>query len=201
MSASNPGRRPIDEETRARAVAMMQDTENPMGRNAIARELGVAASSVGLWAQEVGHAFDWSSTEVATAARRIQAADIRENLALALLHEAHRSLNDLRAPAVMIQFEQGRVEAEYDGDGKIVKTTTQAGQFREHILDEPTFSDKRNIMTVVGIAISKAAEVSRPQAGQGAEQGAAVLQRLARAIDRMSDEDLADVDPTEVPTS
>jgi hypothetical protein len=191
-----PRGRPTEPETLARVEALVKAGD--LGRNAIARECGVSGAVVSAVAADLGIVFDWAKTEAATAARLVQAAEIRENLANLFLLEAHRALQDLHAPAVTFQFESGHeVTVEEDG-----KTTTryEPGAFREHVLPEPTFSDKRNLMTIAGIAISKAAEVSRPQPGQGAEEGVAVLTRLARAIDRMAEDgDLVDVDPTEVP--
>jgi hypothetical protein len=178
MSPKNPSRRPIDAETRGRAIELMTREIEPLGRNAIAKELGIAGSTVGSIARDIGHEFDWSVTEAAVAARRVQSSQIRENIANLMLLEAHRALQQLHEPAVMVHFEPGRSRTDYDEQGRIQTVVTEPGEFREHILDEPTFSDQRNLMTIAGIAVTKAAEVSRPQPGQGAEQGASIIMQL-----------------------
>lgn len=182
---------PIKEETRAeilRLIAENADTpdEPPHTRNAIARATGVSGATVGNVAQSVGYVFDWSVTEAATAARRVQADKIRENLASLFLLEAHRALTSLHEPAERIDFAPG--------------TEHRKAKYSTRILPEPTISDQRNLMTIAGIAITKAAEVTRPQAGQGAEQGAAVLTDLARMLDNAA-QALTDsgVDPTAMP--
>jgi hypothetical protein len=200
MSSTNPSRLPIKPETRERAIELMTREIEPMGRNAIARELGISGPTVGNIAREIGHVFDWAATEAATAARRVQADKIRENIANLMLLEAHNALQRLHEPAVMVHFEPGRTRTDYDEEGRIRSTVTEPGEFREHVLDEPTYSDQRNLMTIAGIAVTKAAEVSRPQPGQGAEQGVAVLTRFAEGLEIVAAKLRADgVDPTAIP--
>lgn len=184
-------RKPVETETRTRVVELM--AEGKLGRNAIAREVGLAGSTITMIAQEIGHEFDRSQSELARRIRTIDIADMRAKLAKASLDEAWRTLEDMRSPATMVHFEAG---GQYtDEDGKI---QYKRGSFREHVLDEPTYSDKRNLATVYGIMITKSAELTRQVDGANVSDGSSVLDGLRIALQGAANA-LADVDPTVIP--
>lgn len=195
------GRRPVDSSTRARVLELFEAGD--LGRNEIAREVGLAAATISGIAREVGHEFDRSKSRVAIQARAVDIADMRSMLAKASLLEAFQALEDMHAPAIMVQFEAGHQTTRYDDDGKPVKTENTVGSFREHILDEPTFSDKRNLATIYGIMISKAAELTKTTAAAGSAESISYLETLAEGLKLVAKHMSNDPseDPTVVPTA
>lgn len=164
--------RPVEAETRARIIAALGEPN--ASRNAIAREFGVAGSTVTAIAREIGHEFERKDTELATAIRTVELQNMRADLAKAFALEAWRALEDMHAPAVMVQFEGSQQATQY-GDAR-------AATFHEHILDEPTFSDKRNLMTIAGIAVSKVAELTRAADASGSDDVVSHLEELADSL-------------------
>ena len=175
---------PVSEETRARAIELMQAGE--LGRNAIAREVGVSAGTVSNIARDIGHEFDRSQSELAVAIQTVNLAKIRGDLAQAFALEAWRAIEDMHAPALMVQWASA--------------TEHQTGGWQEHVLPEPTISDRRNLMTVAGIAVTKIAELTKANDAGGSQEAAAYLDRLqdslglAAAALRERDASSADVD-------
>lgn len=174
---------PVDPETRARVVALMG--EGVLGRNAIARETGVSGWTVTMIAQEIGHTFDRRNTELAVAARTVDLAKERQELAAMLMVEVRQSLEDMRAPATMVQFEGGHqlTESEGEGDERVTRTRWVPGEWREHVIPEPTFSDKRNLMTIVGIGITKIAELTKATEAAGSETAVSYLDNLTASLE------------------
>lgn len=194
---ANPSRRPVNAETRARAVALMEQGKT---RNAIARELEISGGTVSRIAEDVGHKFDRYQTEVALAAITIDLAKDRGVLAKMMLAEAMRSLEDMHNPAVMVQFENGHLTEEFNEDGILMRRTHTPGVFREHVLDEPTFSDKRNLMTIAGIAVTKVAELTRQTDAAGSTEAVSFVDGLIALLQKATDTpvfaDDASTDPT-----
>lgn len=176
---------PVNAETRARAVELMRAGD--MSRNAIARELNLSGGSVSAIAREIGHEFDRASTELAMAARSIDLAKERQELAAMFALEARRSLEDMHAPALMVQFSAGSEHHE--------------PEFHEHVLPEPSFSDKRNLMTIAGIAVTKIAELTKASAAAGSEEGISFIESLADSLTAAAHHLRADpsTDPTAEP--
>lgn len=171
-----------------------------MSRNAIARELEISGGTVSRIAEEAGHSFDRSQTELALRIRQVDIAAMRADLAKAMLDEAWRSLEDMHSPAVMIQFETGHPEDVFNEDGIRTNTVYRPGEFREHVLDEPTFSDKRNLMTIAGIAVSKAAELTRSVEGAGTVEAISFIDGLGDLLRTVRDIVAGDSDPASDPT-
>ena len=157
---------PVNEETRARAVALMR--EGKLSRNAIARELDLSGGSVSAIAKDIGHEFDRSKTEIALAARTIDLAVERQEIAKMIAVEVRRSLEDMRAPALMVQFSAGSEHHE--------------PEFHEHVLPEPSFADKRNLMTIVGIGVTKIAELTKATATEGSAEAISYLDTLVAGL-------------------
>lgn len=136
-------------------------------RNAIAREYGVAGSTVGKIARNIepdlGHpAFDRAQTKRATAALQADQAAERARLRDLLLGDAHRLRAQLWNPAVFHSF---------------------GGKDHTHIaleLDQPTFEQQKAIMTSVGICVDKIVRLDSTDAG--VEQAAGLIERLMSGI-------------------
>lgn len=162
-----PRGRPVDPETRQRIIDMC--VAGDYGRNEIARQTGVAAAVVTGIAQEIGHVFDWSTTDLARAARAVEVGAMRTALAHAALLRAGEALEAMDAPTLAFHYQP--------------KTKRDAGGWKEHTLPSPTISDQRNLATVFGILTQRAADLMRSTAGGGANADAAsVLGGLGDAL-------------------
>lgn len=107
-----------------------------MGRNEICKQLGRSGKTVSKLAAAQGLTFERSgSIAAATEAKKVDAAALRAQLALNLLHDAARLREQLFAPAKAFNF-----------GGK-------ENTFNDTTLDEPTFVDKRNIIQACAQAI------------------------------------------------
>lgn len=159
---------PITPETHARAIELMQ--AGVLGRNAIARELGVSGAAITNIAQEIGHEFDWRMTELATRALRVSTAELRETLAKMALIKAMDAAEQMTAPHTMIQWQ--------------ASTPTQTGGWQEYVLDQPTPSDQRNYATIFGIMVTKAAELTRASSAAGDAGTISFVEDLANMLKR-----------------
>lgn len=106
-------------------------------RNAIAREIGRAQSTVSAIAKDLGLDFDRSRTEAGTKARQADATARRAQLALDLLADAERLRARLWEPATLHSF-----------GGK--DNTYNAVQ-----VPEPPYRDKRDIAHTVHLLVDK----------------------------------------------
>lgn len=193
---------PVDAETRTRIAELIQAGD--LGRNAIARETGVAAPVVSGIAQELGIAFDRSKSALMIEVSKIDRAKMRADLADAMLIEAWRATEDMHAPTLRVEFESGKQVQEYDSEGKLSRTSYKPGKFRTIVLPEPTASDRRNLMTVAGIAISKAAELTKEAANAGSADALSFIDgmdaTLAKVREFIEGSSGADTDPEADPT-
>lgn len=176
--------KPITPETRSRIVELIE--AGGMGRNAIAREAGVSGGMVTKIARQIGHEFDWKDIEVMVEARKIQTAEIRSALAQAALLEAVQTLGDMRAPALRVDFSPA--------------TEHRDAEYHEHVSDEPTFSDRRNLATIFGILVSRAADLSRATAAAGDDEVISYIDGLKDALNAVEARIQGSPDPTEEPT-
>jgi len=173
--------KPVDPETRAHIVALMRAG---MGRNAIAREVGLAGSTITTIARAEGHTFERTDSEVAVRARQIDMAKERQELAQMFLLRAREALEDMDAPTELGHWSSA---GEHGG-----------AQYDTVILDAPTVADRRNLMTIAGIAIQRAADLTRASDGGGVEDGISIITSLANALNSVADAALTNVDPTAV---
>lgn len=131
-------------------------------RNHIARELGVAPSTVSRIAGQLGLSFDRSRVKSATEAKLL---DIRAGLAelqSKLLVDAHRLEGQLWQPCKVFAF-GGRDNV-----------------YAEETLSEPDAKTKRELLTSVAIAVDKIAAIERIQDREG--QGKAAILRLVDTL-------------------
>ena len=115
-------------------------------RNQVSRESGRGLGTVTRIAQAAGIALDRSATKPATEAK---VADVRARLAelaVLLVEDAHRLHGQIFAPHMAFSF-GGRDNT-----------------YEEHEIPEPTARDKQALMTSIGIAVQRAAEIVRRDA-------------------------------------
>lgn len=110
-------------------------------RARIARDIGRSASTVGRIGEQLGLTWDRSRTEQATRAAQVDLAARRAELAALLLDDAFRLRVKMYEPVIVYDFVKGGGE--------------RAGEFVSHELLTPPYSDIRQIMTTVAIAIDK----------------------------------------------
>lgn len=128
------GARPISEHERARVAELHAQGKS---RNAIARELKRAQSTVSDIAAGLGLTFDRARTKAATEAKILDAKARRAQLADDLLADAERMRQQLWAPTTIYNF--GGKENTYN----------------EHPVDQPPFRDQRDIVHSVGLLVDK----------------------------------------------
>jgi ParB-like chromosome segregation protein Spo0J len=109
-----------------------------LGRNDIARAIGRSPSTVSKIAAALGLTFDRTATAVATEARKADARAMRAEIALGLLEDVVRLRGQLFKSCTVFNF-----------GGK-------DNTFEQALIDEPTFADKRNILTAIGTAVDRA---------------------------------------------
>lgn len=161
-----PRGRPVEPETRARILELAR---GGMGRNAIAREVGVSGAAVTSICEPEGIAFDWSTTEVAVAARRIQIDDMRTDLARAALLRAGEMLEAFSSPTARVDFSPA--------------TDRRAASYHEYVSDGPTISDLRNLATTFGILTQRASDLlAKPMGTAGKSEAASVIEGLGTAL-------------------
>lgn len=125
----------------------------------IARELGVATSTVSRWAKADGLSFDRSSIAKTLAAQQVDLAAGRQRLAEKMLAAAEQMLDDLNKPYIVFSF-GGRDNV-----------------YNEHQLDQPPVETKRNIITTAAITFDKLTRiVERDPDVSGAESAVRALQ-------------------------
>lgn len=114
-------------------------TSDGRSRNQIAKEFGVAASTVGKIAQESGisDAFDRTQTQKGTQARSADLAELRSLTAARFLRESNKMLDRLNEPCEVYAF--GGAE----------------NRFNSEILHRPPSAEARNLMTAAAIALDK----------------------------------------------
>ena len=121
------------ETQRAEAIELYR-TEGP---TAVADKLGIPKQTVQEWAAKAGvRTVRTSRTRDACEARAVDLKARRQELAQLLLEDAHRLRAQLWKPAVVHAF-----------GGK-------DNTYEEHELNEPTFTDKKNIISAVSVAVT-----------------------------------------------
>jgi hypothetical protein len=118
--------KPLPAETVAEIVRMAQEGA---ARNEIARQLGVSTMAVTKYAPE--GSFDRSSTLAAVKARQVDMAARRSQIALRLLEEIDRLLDDMR------------------GDHLVFGWYGKDGDYHDKLLNEPPPGDKRALAGAV----------------------------------------------------
>jgi hypothetical protein len=121
-----------------------------LSRNAIAEATGRSGRTVSRIADQLGLNFERTRTAAATAAKVADGKARRAALAVALLDDAERLRTQLFAPTKAFNF-----------GGK-------DNTYAETTLDQPTFSDQRNIMQAVATAVDRSVKLDEYDAGQDA---------------------------------
>lgn len=171
----------VSPETRARVIELFAEG---MGRNAIAREVGISGGSVTTIARDVDHVFERRDTELAVRARQIDLAAARAELAQMLIVRAREALEDMDAPV-----ESGHWSS---------STEHTSASYDSVVLDEPTIADRQRLITIAGIGIQRAADLTRASDGGGVEEGISVVMALSDMLKSVAESALKDVDPTKV---
>lgn len=176
---------PVTPETRDK---ILDGIGRNLGRNAIAREIGIPGAYVTEVAKSIGHT--WHGSPIAAAAMEARTARIRETRARVeekLWAQAEKALDDMEAPTEIIQFEPG-----FEGD---------AGEFRTHLIPEPSFGDRRNLATVAGIMVQRGSELAKYTSESPESVGGGIVDNLAAGLHGLA-ELLRDgkVNPTEPPS-
>lgn len=122
----------VDEVTRARVRKLAQEGMSQAG---IAREVGIARSTVGRICTDAGISFDRSATAVAVEAHRIDLKAERTALAGETAQRARAILDKLDRPHVVVGWYQGEAF--------------------EHELAGPTSGDARNLAIAAAVLVDK----------------------------------------------
>lgn len=156
------GRSPRQRLTNAERAQILEVIRSgEYARNEIARRFKRSVSTITRIAQQAGegNAFDRSQTKQATAARKAEMAARRAQLAADLLEDAEKIRAQLWAPAKIHKIHQG--------------------EFVEHTIDQPLFSDQKNILISVAIAVDKVEDLER---AEGAEEARDALGEWMQAM-------------------
>lgn len=152
---------PLDAATRTALRARVSDLHaQGLGRNAIARELGIGGGTVGRMAAALGLTFDRTATHRATVARQVDLAALRAELTEGLLRDAARLRAEMWAPAKVFNF-----------GGK-------DNTYEERTVEQPPFADKLKIMQATGIAVTHALKLEAVDNPEG-KAAASLLTSLA----------------------
>lgn len=135
-----------------------------LGRNSIARELGIAAATVTRICQERGLLFDRAATRQALAARRIDCAALRTELEQQLLEDAQR----LRA-----QLWQPHEYRDHGGRDFVEVKWTR---------DEPNPVDKKHLMQAASAAIDRSIRLAELDKGGEIAEARTMLGQLLQQL-------------------
>lgn len=149
----------LSQETIARIREL---AESGVGRNEIARELGVSVGSV--TAHAPAGAFDRSATMAAVKARQADMAERRAKLAADLLEDAERMRRQLWEPTTLYNF-----------GGK-------DNTYEEHQVDEPPFDGKRTIIQAVSTAVAAHVRLVDHDGDGGLDEAKSVLDGFMEAV-------------------
>lgn len=149
----------LSQETIARIREL---AEAGMGRNEIAREVGVSVGSV--TAHAPTGAFDRSATMAAVKARQADMAERRAQLAADLLEDAERMRKQLWEPTIVFNF--GGKDNDYN----------------EHLLDEQPTEGKRTLMQAVSTAVAAHVRLVDHDGDGGLDEAKSVLDGFMDAI-------------------
>lgn len=158
-------RQPLDEEQVAEIRRLAAEG---VGRNEIARRLGVSAGSVTLYAP--AGSFDRTETIAATKARHADMAQRRAKLAADLLQDAERLREQIWQPALVYNF--GGKDNDYN----------------EHHLDEQPVDAKRALMQTVSTAVAAHVRLVDHDGDGGLDEAKSVLDGFMDAVARRAAE-------------
>ncbi|MBL3664522.1 hypothetical protein JL475_00480 [Streptomyces sp. M2CJ-2] len=135
-----------------------------LGRNMIARRMGITASVVSRTADHLGLTFDRSKIQAAADARKADVEERRSLLASQLLDIAEDSLARIYRPTTVYSF--GGAKNEYN----------------DHVFDEAPVAERVKLMTAAAIAVDKSLKLIPPGESSGADDAKSMLGKLAEGI-------------------
>ena len=160
--------RPVEASTRERAIELIQAGAP---RNAVARELGIAPSSVSAIARDAGLTFDRANqTASATAARQHDMKVRRLELIDELMSKAADHLVAIDQPFLAFNF--GGKENTYE----------------EHELDRAPTGDILNLHRAASLALKDARELIRDDDDEGVAEAESMLMNLILELGLHEDE-------------
>jgi hypothetical protein len=151
-----------------------------LGRNAIAREMGVAQACVSRTAAHLDLTFDRTQMQAATEARLADLAERRSQLATDLIEDAERLREQMWQPAVIYSF-----------GGK-------DNTYAEEPVSEPPAADKRALMSTAGMAIDRSLKLVPPQSEAGTDNAVSMLDKIALGISALAAQHAAGESDTDV---
>lgn len=157
--------KPLDPDKRA-AIEQAIRNSNGRSRNAIARDHGVAASTVTKIANQAGNAdaFDRSQTRNATRARSVDLADARLRLQERWLGKANEALDRSERECLVYAF--GGKENDYN----------------QRVLDLPPAADYRSFVTAAAVATDKMLALAKHDTSDGSDGAKSMLGELAAGL-------------------
>ncbi|MEU0783536.1 hypothetical protein ABZ341_18420 [Streptomyces sp. NPDC006173] len=135
-----------------------------LGRNAIAREMGISQVVVSRTAAHLDLAFDRSRIQAATAARLADLAERRSLLAEDLIGDAEKLRAQMWKPTLVFAF-----------GGK-------DNTFESELLGEAPAADKRALMGTAGMAIDRSLKLAPPDGSSGADEAKSMLGKLFTGV-------------------
>lgn len=174
---------PVTPELRARMKALAAEG---LGRNAIAREVGVDGGTVTKYAKRDGYTFDREQTAMAVRARQIDLQAIRTDLARKFLLAADDSLEALATPVKLGAF-----------GGK-------DNTWKETLLDGPTIEQRSVLVKTAQAASTQGIALLRQDAEAGSQVARSMVEQLRDALTKglaVMEADGSLVDPTVTPES
>ncbi|MEJ6490718.1 helix-turn-helix domain-containing protein [Leucobacter sp. USCH14] len=150
--------RPDAQQTRARVADLHAQG---LSRNAIAREIGCSPSTVSKHSKLLGLSFDRTATAAAVAAQTVDLASRRAALVDRMMKLAEDTLSEIEGG----EIEQVAITQR----GDVVRTTRK-----------PDMTDRRNGVTISGIAVDKATKLL--DRDSGLETATSTLDALEAAV-------------------
>ena len=145
------------EAQRAEAIELYR-TDGP---TAVTEQLGIPKQTVQDWARKAGvRTVRTSATREATEARAVDLKARRQELAELLLDDAHRLRKQLWEPTMAFSF-----------GGK-------DNTYEEAQIPEPTFGDKKNIMSSVSTAMNTVVNMTKLDQDNGVGEVVSMLDKL-----------------------
>lgn len=142
--------------------------EQGLGRNAIAREMGIAPVTASRTAEHLGLTFDRSKVRAAQMARLADLEERRSLLAVRFIDIAEDSLERIYKPTTVYSF--GGKDNEYN----------------EHHFEEAPSDIRQKLMTTAAIASDKSLKLAPPEAATGLDTAKSMLSSLGEALTAFS---------------
>jgi hypothetical protein len=160
--------RPVEDAVRARAIELIK-AGTP--RNAIARELQIAPSSVSGIAKAEGLTFDRASDTASAAAARAHDLKVRR---LALIEELFSKAEDH-----LVAIDQPFLAFNFGG---------KDNNYNEHELERPPTGDLLNLHRAASLALKDARELIRDDDDEGVAEAESMLMNLVLELGLNEDE-------------